>query len=110
MANTLLEFCSNKATSWMCASSPIKVNPAVNTASNNSTVLSSDLQHAILTHVNINVTTSFMLLVGLAILFFIVFMLNKVHKNHILDLHGKFHGIRKERAKMLTRATIEDSN
>ena len=88
----------------MC-SSPIDVRPEanVNSASHNSTLITADLKRAILTHVHVSVTSTFILLLGLFILFAIVFILNRVHKAHILDLHSKFHSVKEERTNRTTQ-------
>ena len=80
----------------MCNTSPLQVSPrsSLGTASNNSSVLNTDLQHAIMTHINVNVTSSFILLFGVFLLFIIIFVVNKVHRNHIMDLHGKFDTVK----------------
>ena len=99
----LADFCSQPSTAWMC-SSPIDVKPEanVNSATHNSTLVTADLKRAILTHVNVSVTSTFILLLGLFILFAIVFILNRVHKAHILDLHSKFHSVKMERTNKAT--------
>ena len=75
----------------MCSSGGLEVRPktSFSHASHNSTVWNNDLKRAVLTHIDVSITSTFLLVFCMLILFIIVYVVHKLHRTHILDLHKK---------------------
>ena len=77
----------------MCNKSPISASPETQVLSStgNSTISSTDLTHSVLSSISVNVTTSFILVVLVALIIITIFIFQYLNKLHIYDLHHRIN-------------------
>ena len=77
----------------MCNKSPVAVSPETQVLSGtgNSTVSSTDLTHSVLSSISVNVTTSFVLIILVALIVVTIFIFQYINKLHIFNLHHRIN-------------------
>lgn len=82
----------------MCNKSPISASPETQVLSStgNSSISSTDLTHSVLSSISVNITTSFVLVVLVALIILTMFLFQYINKLHIFELHRRMDNVEQQ--------------
>ena len=96
----------------MCNKSPISASPETQVLSStgNSSIGSTDLTHSVLSSISVNITTSFVLVVLVALIILTIFLFQYINKLHIFELHRRINNVEQQQDENGVKVSQKSEN